>query len=111
MKYFQVQADIVIDQLIYGWWGSTGVETMALGKPVICYLRESWIKNFNKYFPEINSLPIVKANLLNIKDVLRKLIEDDELRNKVSKDTREFAEDFFDVNKNIYQLISILKSI
>ena len=31
MKYYQVQADIVIDQLIYGWWGSTGVETMALG--------------------------------------------------------------------------------
>ena len=66
---------------------------MALGKPVICYLRESWIKNFNKYFPEINSLPIVKANLLNIKDT-EKLIEDDELRNKVSKDTREFMKIF-----------------
>ena len=39
MRFYQAQADIVVEQLIYGSWGSTGVETMALGKPVICYLR------------------------------------------------------------------------
>ena len=67
MKYYQVQADIVVEQLIYGWWGSTGVETMSLGKPVICYLRESWIKNFHNYYPEIKSIPIVKANVLTLR--------------------------------------------
>ena len=111
MKYYQVQADIVVEQLIYGWWGSTGVETMSLGKPVICYLRESWIKNFHNYFPEIKSLPIVEANVFNIKDVLRNLITDQVYRNKVSSNSREFAEKFFDVNKNIFPLISLLKSI
>jgi len=111
MKYYQVQADIVVEQLIYGWWGSTGVETMSLGKPVICYLRESWIKNFHNYYPEIKSIPIVKANVFNIKDVLRQLIIDEEYRKKVSNNSREFAKDFFDVNKNIHPLISLLKSI
>ena len=67
MKYYQVQADIVVEQLIYGWWGSTGVETMSLGKPVICYLRESQMKEFNNNYPEIKSIPIVKANVFNIK--------------------------------------------
>ena len=46
MRYYQTQADIIVEQLIYGWWGSSGIETMALGKPVICYLRDEWKNNF-----------------------------------------------------------------
>ena len=34
-------ADIVVDQLLAGWYGGFAVEAMALGKPVIAYLRES----------------------------------------------------------------------
>ena len=26
MRYYQVQADIIVEQLIYGWWGSTAIE-------------------------------------------------------------------------------------
>ena len=111
MKYYQVQADIVIDQLIYGWWGSTSIETMALGKPVICFLRESWMKNFKKNYPEIKSIPIINANIFNIKDVLRKLIEDEEYRRTASINSRYFAENYFDINKNIHSFISTFKSI
>ena len=39
LRYYQVQADIVVDQLIYGQFGQTAIECMALGKPVIGYLR------------------------------------------------------------------------
>ncbi len=35
------QADLVVDQLLAGWYGGLAVEAMALGKPVIAYLRES----------------------------------------------------------------------
>lgn len=38
-KLYQ-QADLLIDQLLIGWYGGLAVELMALGKPVICYLRE-----------------------------------------------------------------------
>lgn len=34
------QADFVIDQLLAGWYGGFAVETMALGKPVGCYIRD-----------------------------------------------------------------------
>ena len=37
MRYYQVQADIIVEQLIYGWWGSTAIEGM-LGKPVTVIL-------------------------------------------------------------------------
>ena len=40
MKMYR-QADLVIDQLLAGWYGGFAVETMAMGKPVACYLRES----------------------------------------------------------------------
>jgi hypothetical protein len=33
------EADVVIDQLLLGWYGMVSVEAWALGKPVICYIR------------------------------------------------------------------------
>src|SRR5208337_1045219 len=33
------QADLVIDQLLAGWYGGFAVEMMAMGKPVVCYIR------------------------------------------------------------------------
>jgi glycosyltransferase involved in cell wall biosynthesis len=35
------RADLVIDQVLAGWYGGLAVEVMAMGKPVLCYLREA----------------------------------------------------------------------
>jgi hypothetical protein len=32
--------DVLVDQLFYGWYGGLAVECMALGKPVLAYIRE-----------------------------------------------------------------------
>jgi glycosyltransferase involved in cell wall biosynthesis len=95
MRFYQAQADIVVEQLRYGWWGSTGVETMALGKPVICYLRPSWKEFFFKNFPEYDSLPIIEANVDTIYESLKLLIEDEGYRLRKGKESREFAEQHF----------------
>lgn len=34
------EADLVIDQVLSGWYGGFAVEVMAMGKPVACYLRQ-----------------------------------------------------------------------
>jgi glycosyltransferase involved in cell wall biosynthesis len=34
-------ADLVIDQVLAGWYGGVAVEAMAMGKPVACYLRKT----------------------------------------------------------------------
>ncbi|NIX76823.1 glycosyltransferase [Microvirga terricola] len=39
LKAYQT-ADLVIDQVLAGWYGGFAVEVMAMGKPVLCYLRE-----------------------------------------------------------------------
>ena len=62
MRYYQAQADVAVEQLIYGWWGSTGMETMSLGKPVVCYLRSSAKEFFLKNFPEYKTCPLSKQH-------------------------------------------------
>ena len=35
------RADLVIDQVLTGWYGGFAVEAMAMGKPVACYIRDA----------------------------------------------------------------------
>ena len=53
-------ADVVIDQVLYGWYGGFALEMMAMGKPVMCYLRE---EDFG-FVPQamIADLPIININ-------------------------------------------------
>ena len=91
MRFHQVQSDIVIDQLIYGCWGSTAIEAMALGKPVICYLNNDWKNNFLGSFPEYEDLPFIEADRFNIYKILKELILDDNLRKQKGIQSREFV--------------------
>jgi glycosyltransferase involved in cell wall biosynthesis len=62
------QADLVIDQLLVGWYGGMAVEAMALGKPVISYIREGDLR----FIPPAMSsqLPIIRATPSTLYDVL-----------------------------------------
>ncbi len=67
------QADLVVDQLRIGWYGAFAVEVMAMGKPVVCYLKEA---DFG-VLPEAmrqdlaRPLPFINADIATIKDKLR----------------------------------------
>ena len=111
MRFYQAQADIVVDQLIFGSWGSTCVECLALGKPVVCYLRPSVKDFFLKNFPEYDSLPIVEADTKSIYHTLKKLVTDAEFRNQQKIASREFAESHFDGTENTRDLIEHLQKI
>lgn len=111
IRFYQAQADIVVEQLIYGWWGSTFVETAALGKPVVCYLRPSWKEFFFQTFPEYTELPIIEANTDNIYDVLKALVTDEAYRRKKGEESRRFAEAHFDPVKNTRDFIKILGAL
>jgi len=111
MRFYQAQADIVIDQLIYGWWGSTFVETSALGKPVVCYLRPAWKDFFLKTFSEYGSLPVVEADTQSIYEVLKKLVTDADYRRQKGEESRSFAEAHFDPEKNTAKLIKLLEAL
>jgi len=111
MRYYQVQADIIIDQLVYGWWGSSAIEAMCLGKPTICYLNEGLKNEFFKAFTQYQTLPIIEANTENIYNVIKKLVSDKNFRDEAGVKARAFAEQHFDVKKNTDKFISLMNNL
>lgn len=65
-------ADILIDQLLVGWYGGLAVELMALGKPVVAYIRD---RDLHFIPPAMRAeLPVVNATPDSITRVLRELL-------------------------------------
>lgn len=90
LKYYQLQADIIVDQLFYGWIGSTAREGMALGKPVVTFIRKEWLAN------QDDVLPVINADSESIYHVLKDLVVNEELREKIGTNARKFAVDKLD---------------
>jgi hypothetical protein len=92
LRYYQSQADIVVDMLTLGWYGANVREALMLGKPVVCYLRPEWLEGMRKEVPEfVAELPIVSATPETVHDVLVDLVENPEKRREIGRRSREFA--------------------
>ncbi len=108
-------ADIVVDQLIMGWYAMFSMEAMALGKPVVCAMREDLVSLFeNTGCVDVGEFPMINAGPTTITDVLRKLIDEKQTLNGIGKKSRAFVEkyhsldavgDYFDeINKSLLSL-------
>lgn len=63
------RADLLVDQLLCGWYGGVAVELMALAKPVIAYIRE---EDLGYVPPEMRAdLPVISATPDTIYHVLK----------------------------------------
>ena len=92
IRYYQAQADIVLDMLGYGWFGALAREAMMLGKPVICFIRPEWLADVRRELPEYaDTLPIVSATPSTVEGVLKELILSPEKRKTIGFRSREFA--------------------
>ena len=63
--------DIVLDQLLSGWYGAFAVESMLLSKPVICYIAEDDLQKIP--LKMAIELPIVRADKHNLESVIKRL--------------------------------------
>jgi glycosyltransferase involved in cell wall biosynthesis len=64
-------ADVVIDQLVVGWYAMFALEAMALGKPVICYVRPDLRDLYvGADLIEPGELPLIEASAGSIEDIL-----------------------------------------
>ncbi|MEE8155988.1 MAG: glycosyltransferase [Phycisphaerales bacterium] len=66
------QVDLLVDQLIVGFYGGVAVEAMAFGKPVIAFYHEPDLK----YIPPAMAaeLPVINATRSSIGDVLHRAV-------------------------------------
>jgi hypothetical protein len=92
VRFTQVQADIVVDMLTFGWFGSNVREAMMLGKPVVCYLRPEWLERMRREIPDyIDELPVVSATPDTVEGVLKDLVRNPERRRELGQRGRRFA--------------------
>lgn len=87
-------ADLVIDQVLAGWYGGFAVELMAMGKPVAAYIRDE----DRRFVPERmwEQLPIIRIHPGSIEDDLaRVLAAPNELR-ALGARSRAFVERWHD---------------
>lgn len=88
-------ADILVDQLLAGYYGGLAVELMSLGKPVICYMRNS---DFH-YMPKemVDDLPILSSDPSTIYQVLKEYLTDKKSDlSDIGVKSRRYAEKWHD---------------
>jgi glycosyltransferase involved in cell wall biosynthesis len=92
IRYYQVQADIVVDMLTFGFFGANIREAMMLGKPAVCYIRPEWIEMMRAEIPDYaDELPIISATPETVEEILRELINNKSKREEIGRRSREFA--------------------
>jgi glycosyltransferase involved in cell wall biosynthesis len=94
------EADIIIDQLLLGDYGLFCIEAMALGKPVICYIRDDIRMRYH-------NLPVVNANPETVGEKIEMLLKDPVMRNELGKAGRRYVEENHDACRIAKQLIGI----
>jgi hypothetical protein len=92
--------DIGVDQVLYGWHGKASVEMMSLGMPVICNIDHK----YRKFRPD---LPIIHADPSCLKDVIRNLVCDFELRRRIGEESKVYAKKYHDIEIVIDDLLSM----
>ncbi|MDQ7824717.1 MAG: glycosyltransferase [Candidatus Eremiobacteraeota bacterium] len=96
------QAHLAVDQLHAGWYGAFAVETMAMGIPTLCYLRDEDMA----HLPFRERIPIVRTSKETLADDLLALVESEPLRREIGEKSRAFVEDIHDPYKIAERLIN-----
>lgn len=99
------KADIIVDQILCGSYGLLSVESMALGKPVVAFIRPDLVGKFP------SSLPIVNANPSNVKEKIKLLIEKPYERHLVGIKGREYVERYHDKDVVLNKLLAIYSKL
>ena len=89
------RADLLVDQLLAGWYGGLAVELMALGKPVLAYIRNEDLG----FIPNemVSDLPIINVTPDSIYAVLKYWLTDGKLKlREIGLQSRCYVEKWHD---------------
>ena len=99
------RADVVVDQLNAGWHGVFAIEAMALGKPVVTYLRPDYVERAERGYG--TKVPLVAATKETLVDALRPLVESPALRREIGAASRAYVERVHDIERVADRLLDI----
>jgi glycosyltransferase involved in cell wall biosynthesis len=103
------RADLVVDQLNAGWYGIFALEAMALGKPVLSYLREEAVQETERALGvEVPIVPVTKETL---RDRIAELAASPDERRRIGASSRAYVEHVHEADKGADRLIEIYRSL
>ena len=90
------ESDLVVDQLIIGWYAMFALEALSMGKPVICYLRQDLIKlyQFEGIIESEEDLPFINADIFSIKSTIRDFYFNRQKIDRIANKSIEFVEKY-----------------
>ena len=87
------RADVVLDQIVMGWYAMFALEAMALGKPIVCYIRPDLSDFYQKAgLIDEDELPFLSADVLRVKTLIEEIAEGQYDLEKIGKRGRAFVE-------------------
>jgi glycosyltransferase involved in cell wall biosynthesis len=103
------RADIVVDQLNAGWYGIFALEAMALGKPVLGYLREEAVRETKRALgAEVPIVPVTKETL---HERIAELAASADERRRIGASSRAYVEHVHDADNGADRLFAIYGSL
>ncbi len=99
------EADIVVDQLNAGWYGLFALECMALGKPVVTFLRPEAVERTER---ELGTrVPVVSATKETLRERLEPLVASAAERRRIGAESRAYAEQVHDLERVADRLLAL----
>jgi hypothetical protein len=89
-------ADLVIDQIVVGWYGGFAVETMKMGKPVIARIATEDLHFIPRAMAMDVGHTIINANPDNLYEVLVRCVEDRQFLRERAQASVEYASKWHD---------------
>jgi len=83
-------ADVIFDQCLIGFHGYFALEAMALGKPVMCFIRHP-----ERYLLNPEECPIINTHVSTLEEDLRRLVTRRSELEGIGRRGREYVEKYF----------------
>jgi hypothetical protein len=103
------QADLLIDQVLAGWYGGVAVEGMRMGKPVCVYIREEDLNFIPKTMANDLREAVININLSNMERIMEDIFQNPQQLFKVSQAGLEYVNKWHDpvfvagITKSVYE--------
>jgi hypothetical protein len=92
IKKLMQQADLVIDQLIIGWYAQFAIEAMSMEIPVMVFLRQDLVELYEESGLLIEKeLPFIRADFNTIKQKIKWCCENREILIEKGKESRKYV--------------------
>jgi glycosyltransferase involved in cell wall biosynthesis len=99
---------VSVNALLGGWYGTAGIEAMAVGRPLISFVRPEFLQFMGLKEEEF---PIISANINTIYEVLLAILNEDVLLNGKGIECRRYVERFHDYRKISEKLLEDYKRL